>query len=367
MRDKVCKASLLYLDDLALAISFRQVVQMDDAGDRGGDQPREAKQAIDHVAESIQQEIPVIRVTMLKVVAGVVNQMPRDPIVKVEKNKGKGSRSGGSKDSPRFSIQITELGKPGSRSRRSSQIGALIGPEAFASISTAVEGGFEIVGDLELGSFDIRKANLFNNREQDDSSSHSKVMDKVTDVLVAEITGRLETTEEEDGGGGTEANNDTEQGGFVHTVVFVGTGEVRFKVVVCFVRWVQVPEKTSRSKGTSHGIQNKDRYDEEGENVIGESSCKLHVASEIHESCDSHVPKRPNRYPCIKRKKGHANRLRKIVDDSRHDQYRPSGTNNHGWHTTEQRKEATSPAGSQDTLNGADSIVHVGRINRTKR
>ena len=74
MREEVREAGFLYMDDFATAVLLAQVVHVDNAGHRGSDEPRKSKQTIDHVGKTVQEQVPVVGITVLQVVARVVDQ-----------------------------------------------------------------------------------------------------------------------------------------------------------------------------------------------------------------------------------------------------------------------------------------------------
>jgi len=87
VRKKVGQARLLDANDVAVLVLVGQVVQMNNAGNRRRHKPRKSKKTVDHITETVQEEIPVVRFAVLKVVVGVVDQVPRDAVVKVKKEQ----------------------------------------------------------------------------------------------------------------------------------------------------------------------------------------------------------------------------------------------------------------------------------------
>jgi hypothetical protein len=218
MTDQVCETGFLYLDDLSGGILVGQVVQVDNAGNSGGNQPRKSEQTVDHVGKSIQQEVPVVRVSVLQVVAGVVDQVPRDTVIEVKEDKGKRGRTGSRKDSPRLSVQITHLGKPRAGTDGGVLFGAFVRPERFASGVTASKCRFKGIGDVEFCRFDTGETKLLDTGKENNRSSDGKVVDHVAHILVAKVARVLESAKEENGGSGSETNNNTEKGSFVHAI-----------------------------------------------------------------------------------------------------------------------------------------------------
>ena len=93
-------------------------------------------------------------------------------------------------------------------------------------------------------------------------------MDRVPDVLVAEVTRAFESTKEEDGRCGSKTKNDAEQGGFIHNIVF---SKFLLLYLVEFVVDIQISEKSTLIKWTANGIQDEDGYNQQCKYIIGES------------------------------------------------------------------------------------------------
>lgn len=187
--NEVCQACLLYLDDVAILVSVGQVIQVNDARDGGSHEPRETQETVDQIAKAIAQEVPIVGVSVLQVVTGVVDQMPCDSVIKVEEEKGKDGRTGSDEHRPGLSIEITHLGKPRTGTGWSIRNGSstFVWPKGITRGVTAREGRLKVVGNLELFGFHVIETDLLHDRPQDDRAGDRKVMDEITGILVAEV------------------------------------------------------------------------------------------------------------------------------------------------------------------------------------
>mmetsp|Transcript_81 Transcript_81/g.175 ORF Transcript_81/g.175 Transcript_81/m.175 type:complete len:307 (-) Transcript_81:492-1412(-) len=300
MGDQVCQAGFLNLHDLSRRVLIGQVIQVNNARHSGGNQPRQTEQSIHHVGETVQQEIPVVRVSMLEIVTGVVDQVPCDAVIKVKEDEGKRGRTGSGERGPRLSIQVAHLSEPRTSTNGFGLFRTFIRPERFARSVATSESRFEVIRNVEFSSLDVGESDLLDDGKQDHRTSDSKVVDHVAHILIAEVARVFEAAEKENGRGGTKSDDDTEQRRLVHAVIFISAREVLFEVFMRLVGRVQVTEKTTSSKGATHGVEDEDGDNQKGEDIIGKPSGQLDVSSEVHERSDGTVSECPNRDPGVK-------------------------------------------------------------------
>jgi hypothetical protein len=105
------QACLLNFKEIAMSILLSKGVQVDNAWNSGGNQPRKTQKAIDHVEKSNKDNVIVVGFPMFKLVVLVVDQMPGDSIIKVDKQETHDGRSSSSKWGP--ARNISKIHKPG--------------------------------------------------------------------------------------------------------------------------------------------------------------------------------------------------------------------------------------------------------------
>lgn len=65
---------------------------------------------------------------------------------------------------------------------------------------------------------------------------------------------------------------------------------------------VQVTQNATLSKGVTDGIEDENRDNQQGKDVIGEASSQANIARKVKEGCDGSIDANPNTDPCIKGK-----------------------------------------------------------------
>mmetsp|Transcript_86963 Transcript_86963/g.251181 ORF Transcript_86963/g.251181 Transcript_86963/m.251181 type:complete len:200 (-) Transcript_86963:888-1487(-) len=199
MREEVGQSGFLHGNDLSVLILLRQVVQVDNAGDGCSDKPGKSQKSVDHVAETVQEEIPVVRFTVLETVGGIVNQVPSDTVVKVEQDEREDSWTGSEERSVALSVQVSHLREPRSSSPWLRLVLALVRPEGAAGrVATSIR-GLKLVGYIQSRNLNVRESDASNDGPDDNRERDGKVVNRVSNILVAAETGRLEAAEEEDG------------------------------------------------------------------------------------------------------------------------------------------------------------------------
>lgn len=141
--------------------------------------------------------------------------------------------------------------------------------------------------------------------------------------MVAEETRCLESTQEEDGGSSSKSKNNAQQGSFLFAVV----GRF-FVVLVERVVRVQVSEKTTGAKGTSNGIEDENGHNQQGEDVIGESSRVSDISRQVKKGSNRSERAGPDTDIGVERKEGDIQVQTHFVDNSRHDQHGTGRSNN---------------------------------------
>jgi len=188
-------------------------------------------------------------------------------------------------------------------------------------------------------------------------------VDVVADTLIAEIAGGFKTTEKEDSSSGSETQKDAEQGCFEIAVIsFI----LFLSILVELVGWIQVTQKTAWAKGAANRIQDKDRDNQEGKDIIGEFRGQADVAGQVEEGRESSIAECPNAHPGIKGKERNAQRLGHVVKDGGHDQDGSGRSNNDSRHSTEEREKDTNPASSKDGLHGTNLFLGISTVHSTK-
>jgi len=99
---------------------------------------------------------------MLQVVARVVDQMPSDAIVEIEKDKGEQSRASCHDRHPSLSIQVTHGSKPRAGSSGCILTFAFIGPEGITSGCATSIRRLKLVWNAEAWNFNAFESKLLN-------------------------------------------------------------------------------------------------------------------------------------------------------------------------------------------------------------
>ena len=107
------QTGLLDFDELAVLVLLGDTIGVvDAAGHSGGNGPWETKHSVDEVEATTQKKIVVVGISVLQLVALVVDQMPSSSIIEVDEHKGEEGRSGRGDNHPTLSVQVSQVGKP---------------------------------------------------------------------------------------------------------------------------------------------------------------------------------------------------------------------------------------------------------------
>jgi len=204
----------------------------------GCNEPRKTEEPADHVEEAIEEEIPVVGFAVLQVVVWIVDQVPGNTIVEVNKKEDKNSGSSSHDRDPSLVVQVAKCRKPRTYSRWGDDFFVFVGPKTRAGRIAASICWLELVGDVEALNFNAVEAKLLNNGEDKDSNRHGEVVYRVPDALIAKETSSFEATEEEDRSCCSETQEDAEQGSLQVAVVVV---LVVFLEVL--IQWLQVKQE----------------------------------------------------------------------------------------------------------------------------
>ena len=180
------QTSFLHINNVAILVLVGQTVEMDNARNRGGDQPWKTKDTIDKVKHSVQAQIIVVRFPMLELVVGVVDQMPCDTVVKEAKQEGKDGRSSSDNGHPSLSSQVGKVDEPVTSSSGFGLIRTVIREEGFASAVTALERRFKLVRNVQLFSLNVGEQELLDGSGNQHRHGDGKVMNGTADAIVAE-------------------------------------------------------------------------------------------------------------------------------------------------------------------------------------
>jgi hypothetical protein len=239
---------------------------------------------------------------------------------------------------------------------------AVIGPESSTVRCAAGIGGLEVVGNTQSRDLNVRETKVGDDGPHNDGSSDSKVVNGVADILVAAESRSLEASEEKDSSGSSETQNDAQQGSLVLAVVVAEL----LVVLVESVGGIQVSEETTWSKWTADSVQDENRDNQQGKDVICESCRESDVSGKVKEGGEGSVGEGPDRHPSIKGKEGNVKTLGHIIDNSTHDKDGSSRSNNDGGHAAENRHEDTHPAGSKDGLDRSNLVLSVSAVDGTE-
>jgi hypothetical protein len=179
------KTGFLDTDEFSFLVLLGKGVQVDDAGNSGGNQPGKSQKSIDAVEKSIQAKIIVVSFTVGQLVVLVHDQVPSDAVVKVAQKEGHDSRSSSSKNSP--SWNTTQVNKPTTSSSGSFLFWAFIGPESDTFTCATGIGGLKLTRDVKLFSVDIIEEEVLNKGPEENRHGDSKIMDGSTAKISTEV------------------------------------------------------------------------------------------------------------------------------------------------------------------------------------
>ena len=283
------QASLLDRCDLAVTVLLGECVEVDDARHRCGNQPRKSKHSVDQVENSIQAEIVVVCLAVLQVIVGVIDQVPGDAIIKEDQEKAEEGGACRHNRNPALAVHVREVNKPRTSTCRLRLFHAVIRKESGASRITALESRFELIRHIQLLRLGIGEQELATKRRNKDSRSNSEVVDRGAYGVIAEERRILERAKEEDQGSCTKTEDGTEHGGLQVVVVSI--------IDIVFMRRVvriEVAEDTNVRKRISNGVQHKDAHNEQGKDLVGETSGHTNHSRQVEECSDEGVAANPD-------------------------------------------------------------------------
>ena len=294
VRKEQGQTSLLHVNNVTILVLVSQTVKMDNARKRGGDQPGKTKDTIDKVEQTIQAEIVVVSFTVLQFVVGVVDQMPCDTVVEEAKQEGKDGRTSSNNGYPSLAVQVRKVDKPVTSSGSFGLIRTVIREKCATGVVAALEGRFELVRNVQLFSFNIAEEDFLDHSGNQHRHGDGKVMDRVTNTIVAKEGRVLEASEEEDEGGSSETKQGTEKSNFHVVVVWVV-----FKVFMRRVIGVKVSKDTDIRERITDGVKHKDCHNQKGKDFIRETSGETNDASQVEEGGSDTVEQQPAGNPCV--------------------------------------------------------------------
>ena len=198
MSEEVRQASLLDADELSVLVLLRKIIQVDDARHGGCHEPRESQQAVDAVENTIQKQIPAVGLSVLQLVAGAQDEMPRDAVVQVYCEEGENGWTSSAEDHPVVSVEIEEIGHPGPATVRFDEVSTLAGPGGVAGRVAALVCRFKVVGDLQAFGLGICEGELIQHGKNEDRRDHREVADEIANPLGVEEARSLVVTKPED-------------------------------------------------------------------------------------------------------------------------------------------------------------------------
>mmetsp|Transcript_27088 Transcript_27088/g.62976 ORF Transcript_27088/g.62976 Transcript_27088/m.62976 type:complete len:249 (-) Transcript_27088:914-1660(-) len=178
MREEHCEARFLHMSDLAVTVLLGEGIQVDDAGNSGRNQPRKTKHTIDHVENSTQQKIVVVRLSMLEVVRLVVHKMPCDSVVKEHQEECEEGWTSRHERNPSLPVQFEKVNKPWTDTRRCGLFRTVLGEEGLATAVATLKSWLEFVRHIELFCLDPAEQKLLHKCGNQNRNRDGKVMDR---------------------------------------------------------------------------------------------------------------------------------------------------------------------------------------------
>mmetsp|Transcript_38944 Transcript_38944/g.54843 ORF Transcript_38944/g.54843 Transcript_38944/m.54843 type:complete len:255 (+) Transcript_38944:712-1476(+) len=252
---------------------------MHDTRDGGGHKPRQADDTVDCNHEGRDYRIVVISFTVGNLVAWVVDNMPCDTIVQKCENECECGRSGCEENGPLLPVKIEEVDEPVSTTIRFGEFRTIIGEVIRTGGCAAVESWGESVRDIELLCFDVSEDNLLKKGEEDNRNSDGKIGNSASDEIIATESRVFDTTQNHCEDGCSKSENDTQKS-YGHIIVI---RYILLFLVVLVIR-VEIMEQSDIGHRVSECVEDENRNNEKGKDLIGESCCVLDESVEIKKS-----------------------------------------------------------------------------------
>ena len=137
------------------------------------DQPGQTKKWIDGNHDSRYACIIIVCISVFDHVRWVIDDVPRDTVVKKCQNKCQCSRTCRHKDYPTLAIQIKQINHPWSSTKGYFLFGTIIGEVTAAFRITTIECWCKAIWYIELFNRNIVKHNVLQKRKQTDTNRNS--------------------------------------------------------------------------------------------------------------------------------------------------------------------------------------------------
>ena len=222
-------------------------------------QPRETEARVHKDHQAYDDRVVVIRLPVLEFVTGMIDQMPRNPVVEEHEYEGEKRWPGGHERDPRLAVQVAEVDHPGAIPVRRDLALAVRREVRVARDVAALERWREVRGDVQLLDRDLVEG-VPDQAPDQDRDDHCEVSDHIAERLVGEERAELELSQLEGQRGRPEEDYDAEEGACpVRVVVLVLVGVVRL------VGEIEVMDHPHGRKRRPNGVDDEDQGDEEGE------------------------------------------------------------------------------------------------------
>jgi hypothetical protein len=185
MGKEMSQASFLNFKNVAILVLGGESTQMDDARDSRGHEPGETERTVDSLEDSRKDKVVVVSSSMFQATTGVVDQMPRDTVIKVNQDESKNGWSGCHEGNPGLSVEVTIVDEPWAVPDCTSLLRTVLWPGISAHVVTTREARHDTVRNLERLGRNGREE-LFDSGKENDRQDDRKVGNEVTGNVLCE-------------------------------------------------------------------------------------------------------------------------------------------------------------------------------------
>mmetsp|Transcript_75367 Transcript_75367/g.201389 ORF Transcript_75367/g.201389 Transcript_75367/m.201389 type:complete len:212 (-) Transcript_75367:104-739(-) len=204
------QACFLHTDNFAVLTTFGESIDVGEGSDSGGDQPGKTKHRVDGDHSSNNNRVPIVSVSVSKLIARVIDQMPGDTIIQENKDKCQKSRNGGKKRDPGLSVDGTKVHNPGTASVRCN-VGTVIGERRHAIGGAADLSRRDAIRDIEALHFNIVEESVGDQSPDQNGGNHGKIGNESTPRIIRKVGRKLDIPQEKGQPGCSQTENGAEK------------------------------------------------------------------------------------------------------------------------------------------------------------
>lgn len=331
----------------------------------GSHQPGEPNHRVDGNHKRRDTRIVVVRFPMYDLVAGVIDNVPRNAIVQKGQNKRQCRRPRSHKNHPDLAIEVEQIHHPIAASERRVLLGTVIWKVGTARSVAAIERGGKRVGYIEFFRGDTRKEQLFDQRKDHDRNGNGKIGKGAAKGVVTAKGRMLESSQHHGKETRAKAENETQKGHGQKTVMVVLGRRLLLGRMMLMIR-IKIMQQPHLTRRIPNRIENKNRNDQKRKNLIRKARRILNEPIQIHEARHDHIERHPQPNPRIQGQKWHIDLFRQFIRHRLKGQHRPRPAIDHHGHARHETVKDTAPGGRQEQFDGPHVIVGAFGVDGAK-